>query len=248
MADVPNSAFVANVHHLLGRRFQLAKDPFNHSVSCSNSIVSSSNFSLSSSSPVSNASLLIYDSSLRRMSLAIGQCTLPRGATCRWPPNSTCAIVVCCHCCFRCVLTWSPAVLRADCFALRHDHVDRTTKHFSSAMKTSPSVERCFAITDVLSAWIARSTFSSCCDSTHSQPCGSDFILHPQVCHINVLQSTNPLTVDDVFSGLHINGQHWLHLVTLILQQRRNDRRNDDVFGFRFGKLHKELENHQPQA
>ena len=51
---------------------------------------------------------------------------------------------------------------------------------------------------------------------------GSGFISHPLVCHINVLQSTNPLSVEDVFGGLRINGQHWLHLITPILQQRHN--------------------------
>ena len=43
-------------------------------------------------------------------------------------------------------------------------------------------------------------------DTTHSLPFGSDFIFHPQVCHINVLSSTNPLSVEDVFGGLRING------------------------------------------
>ena len=43
-----------------------------------------------------------------------------------------------------------------------------------------------------------------CC----SQPLRSDFILH--------------LSVDNVFGGLRINDQRWLHLVTLILQQRHN--------------------------
>ena len=53
-------------------------------------------------------------------------------------------------------------------------------------------------------------------DSAHSKPPRSDFILHPQVCHINVLQSTNSLSVEAVFGRLRINGLHWLHLVTQI--------------------------------
>ena len=59
-------------------------------------------------------------------------------------------------------------------------------------------------------------------DSSRSQPLRSDFILHQQVRHVSVFQSTNSLSVDDVFGGLRIDGQHWLHLVTQILQQRRN--------------------------
>ena len=41
-------------------------------------------------------------------------------------------------------------------------------------------------------------------DSSHSQLLGSDFVLHPQVCHINVVQSTKSLSVEDVFGGLRI--------------------------------------------
>ena len=46
-------------------------------------------------------------------------------------------------------------------------------------------------------------------------PLGCAFILHPQVCHINVLRSTIALSVEDVFGGLRINGQHWLNNDTI---------------------------------
>ena len=59
-------------------------------------------FSISSSSPVSNASLVIADSYFRRIFQAIAQSTLPRYTACKLLPNPSCASFVCCYCCFRC--------------------------------------------------------------------------------------------------------------------------------------------------
>ena len=71
---------IANVHQLLGRRFQLiAKDFLQPLVRCSNSVVKSTNFSISCSSQVSNASLIIDASPFPRISLAVALCALPRG-------------------------------------------------------------------------------------------------------------------------------------------------------------------------
>ena len=90
-------------------------------------------------------------------------------------------------------------------------------------MLTYPSVSQRFAITALLSGLPPpRSAMFSSLHSAYSQPFGSDCTLHPQVCHISVLQSTDPLPVEDVFGSLRINGQHWLHLVTQILEQRHN--------------------------
>ena len=48
-------------------------------------------------------------------------------------------------------------------------------------------------------------------DSAHSQSLGSDLVLYPQVRHIYVLQLPNSLPVENVLSGLCVNGQHWFH-------------------------------------
>ena len=89
LADGSNSAFAANVHRLLGRRCRLCAPP---------------TLFFPSSSPVSNASLVIDDSSFRQINF-FGCCTVRSFTgvtTCRWPPIPSCAIVVCCYCRFRC--------------------------------------------------------------------------------------------------------------------------------------------------
>ena len=125
LADGSNSAFAANVHRLLGRRCRLCAPP---------------TLFFPSSSPVSNASLVIDDSSFRQINF-FGCCTvrsftgvqhvdglqshLARSSYAATAasavPDSTCIhldVVICC-------------VLRADCAATRHDRVDRTevSKH-----------------------------------------------------------------------------------------------------------------------
>ena len=87
-------------------------------------------------------------------------------------------------------------VLRTDCPATRHDHADRTqvaktspriarcTTHRLRSCSTHPSMKQCFSTSALLIGLVPRSaTFSA-----HSQPLGSDLILHPQVRHIYLLQ------------------------------------------------------------
>ena len=192
LADGSNSAFVANIHHLLGRRYQLvAQDsllPLGELFEFGCEFLELFLCHLRRQCPTLPCSLMTALSV--EFSLAIGQCTHPRGATCRWPPNSTCAIVVCCHCCFRghllsCALTVLSSVTIM--------WIEPLSTFFGH--ETICQCRAVFRIADLLSGLVPRSaTFPLTFLTLH--------ILHPQVCHINVLQSTNPLTVDDVFSGL----------------------------------------------
>ena len=113
-------------------------------------------------------------------------------------------------------------VLRAGCSATRHDHVDRTEvpKHrhvLQLALNTffvHVNISQCEAV--FRNHCLAERFGPQFCnvflalDPSQSQPLGSDFILHPKVCHINVHQSSISLSVNSVSGGLRIDGQHWL--------------------------------------
>ena len=125
----------------------------------------------------------------------------------------------------------SREILQADCSVARHEHLDlsswRSPRSASKqSPKTSPPPATCtehflrpcwhipeWGSVSQLTAFAERFGPQICCvfhtlDSAHSKPVGSHFILHPQICHINVLHSTNPLSLEDVFGGPRINGQH----------------------------------------
>ena len=57
-------------------------------------------------------------------------------------------------------------------------------------------------------------------DSSHSQPLGSDIILHPQICHMNVNLPMPCLW--KMCSVAFVNGQHGLHLVHQTPQQQHS--------------------------
>ena len=48
-------------------------------------------------------------------------------------------------------------------------------------------------------------------DSLHLSSAGSDFILQPRRCHINVYHTSDSLSVEDVLCGLCIDHQHRFH-------------------------------------
>ena len=113
-------------------------------------------------------------------------------------------------------------VLRAGCSATRHDHVDRTEvpKHRCvlqlalNSFFVHVNISQCEAV--FRNHCLAERFGPQFCnvflalDPSESQPLGSDFILHPKVCHINVLQSSISLSVNNVSGGLRIDVQHWL--------------------------------------
>ena len=108
------------------------------------------------------------------------------------------------------VLTRSPTVFCAlPVMVSRHGRVDRTEvpKHHHVlkfaltiffghvCISQYEAVSRTHCIAERFGSQICHGFLTL--DSSHSQPLGSDFTLHAQVCHINVHQSTRYLSVDE---------------------------------------------------
>ena len=143
---------------------------FNHAASCSNSVVSFSNVSFSSSSPVPNASFIVDVCSVRRISSAVARSSLPRGTRCKWPSKPIlCSLF--CQPSRSCGSNRGPRNIAAYC----------SLHKASSAMWTYPSARQCFAITAAERfsppSPPRPAKFSLNLDFAHSQPLGSDFHL-----------------------------------------------------------------------